>query len=199
MHTCSMRKEPTSPYLESERFIHRTKKKNKKRTPFIPIENTIPKIKYPPFENLFETEVIYNPFLDIPLPMANDRPMRGNNRAIAPTLGAAIVSVDLEDNFTIKGHHLFMIKDRQFYMHRPIRINASPNLLKFAECSDMAIPIGKTYDPPVNPNDKTTIIDDDIEDEADEAEKKEGETSSSKQTKSDPPLLKVYKPKIPYP
>ncbi|GJS73852.1 reverse transcriptase domain-containing protein [Tanacetum coccineum] len=50
---------------------------------------------------------------------------------------------------------------------------------------------GKTYDPPVNPNDKTTIIDDDIEDEADEAEKKEGETSSSKQTKSDPPLLKV--------
>nr|GEW82572.1 reverse transcriptase domain-containing protein [Tanacetum cinerariifolium] len=34
--------------------------------------------------------------------------------AVAPTLGAAIVAVDLGDNFTVKGHHLFMIKDRQF-------------------------------------------------------------------------------------
>ncbi|GKE44866.1 reverse transcriptase domain-containing protein [Tanacetum coccineum] len=57
---------------------------------------------------------------------------------------------------------------------------------------------GKTYDPPVNPNAKTTIIYDDSEDEADEAEK-EVEPSSSKQTKSDPPPLKAYKPKIPFP
>ncbi|GJZ80994.1 hypothetical protein Tco_0645988 [Tanacetum coccineum] len=51
---------------------------------------------------------------------------------------------------------------------------------------------GKTYDPPVNPNAKTTIIHDDSEDEADEAEK-EVELSSSKQTKSDPPPLKARK------
>nr|GEW40785.1 reverse transcriptase domain-containing protein [Tanacetum cinerariifolium] len=57
---------------------------------------------------------------------------------------------------------------------------------------------GKTYDPPVNPNAKTTIIYDDNEDEVDESEK-EVEPSSSKQTKSDPPLLKAYKQKIPYP
>ncbi|GJS69216.1 reverse transcriptase domain-containing protein [Tanacetum coccineum] len=57
---------------------------------------------------------------------------------------------------------------------------------------------GKTYDPPDNPNAKTTIIHDDNEDEVDEA-KKEVESSSSKQTKSNPPLLKAYKPKIPYP
>ncbi|GJZ78377.1 hypothetical protein Tco_0643214 [Tanacetum coccineum] len=42
----------------------------------------------------------------------------------------------------------------------------------------------------VNPNAKTTIIHDDSEDEADEAEK-EVEPSSSKQTKSDPPPLKA--------
>ncbi|GJY09478.1 hypothetical protein Tco_0377663 [Tanacetum coccineum] len=57
---------------------------------------------------------------------------------------------------------------------------------------------GKTYDPLVNPNAKTTIIYDDSEDEVDEA-KKEVESSSSKQTKSDPPPLKAYKLMIPYP
>ncbi|GJS68102.1 reverse transcriptase domain-containing protein [Tanacetum coccineum] len=50
---------------------------------------------------------------------------------------------------------------------------------------------GKTYDPPVNPNSKTTIIDDDSKDEADEAEK-EVESSSSKKNKSDLPPLKVW-------
>ncbi|GKA13632.1 hypothetical protein Tco_0693278 [Tanacetum coccineum] len=44
------------------------------------------------------TEVVYNPFLDLPFPMADDQPMWGNNRAVAPTLGAAIISVDLGDN-----------------------------------------------------------------------------------------------------
>nr|GEV99336.1 reverse transcriptase domain-containing protein [Tanacetum cinerariifolium] len=57
---------------------------------------------------------------------------------------------------------------------------------------------GLTYDPPVNPNSKTTVIHDDSKDEADEAEK-EVKSSSSKQTKSDPPPLKAYKLKIPYP
>nr|GEV13364.1 reverse transcriptase domain-containing protein [Tanacetum cinerariifolium] len=56
----------------------------------------------------------------------------------------------------------------------------------------------KTYDPPVNPNSKTTVIHDDSEDEADEDEK-EVESSSSKQAKSDPPPLKVYKSKLSYP
>ncbi|GJS46633.1 hypothetical protein Tco_0596754 [Tanacetum coccineum] len=46
--------------------------------------------------------------------MADDQPMWGNNRAVAPTHGAAIVTVDLGDNFTVKGHHLSMIKDRKF-------------------------------------------------------------------------------------
>nr|GEU37020.1 reverse transcriptase domain-containing protein [Tanacetum cinerariifolium] len=57
---------------------------------------------------------------------------------------------------------------------------------------------GKTYDPPVHPNAKTTIIHDDSEDEADEAEKGV-EPSSSKPTKTNPPSLKAYKQKIPYP
>ncbi|GKB86889.1 hypothetical protein Tco_0959161 [Tanacetum coccineum] len=57
---------------------------------------------------------------------------------------------------------------------------------------------GLTYDPPVNPNIKITVINDDSEDEVDEAEK-EAELTLSKQTKSDPLLLKAYKQKIPYP
>ncbi|GJU84648.1 reverse transcriptase domain-containing protein [Tanacetum coccineum] len=36
--------------------------------------------------------------------MADNQPMWGNNRAVAPTPRAAIVAVDLEDNFTIKGN-----------------------------------------------------------------------------------------------
>nr|GEX65760.1 zf-CCHC domain-containing protein/UBN2 domain-containing protein [Tanacetum cinerariifolium] len=80
----------------------------------IPIEDRVPKAKYPPFENLFEAEVVYNPFRDLPFPMADDQPMWVNNQAVASTPGATIVAVDLGDNFTVKGHHLSMIKDRQF-------------------------------------------------------------------------------------
>nr|GFC79248.1 reverse transcriptase domain-containing protein [Tanacetum cinerariifolium] len=57
---------------------------------------------------------------------------------------------------------------------------------------------GLTFDSPANPNAKTTVIHDDSEDEVDEA-RKEVESSSSKQTKIDPPPLKAYKPKISYP
>ncbi|GJZ48570.1 hypothetical protein Tco_0602402 [Tanacetum coccineum] len=46
--------------------------------------------------------------------MADDQPMWGNNRVVALTPGAPIVVVDLGDNFTVKGHHLSMIKDQQF-------------------------------------------------------------------------------------
>ncbi|GJS58743.1 hypothetical protein Tco_0653527 [Tanacetum coccineum] len=46
--------------------------------------------------------------------MADDQPMWGINRAVAPTPRAAIVTIHLEDNFIVKGHHLSMIKDRQF-------------------------------------------------------------------------------------
>ncbi|GJX39860.1 retrovirus-related pol polyprotein from transposon TNT 1-94 [Tanacetum coccineum] len=102
MNTRSTRKEPTTPYSKPERFIHHTKKKKKRRNPFIPVENRIPKVNYSPFENLFEALLVYNPFLDLPFLMDDDQPMWGNNRAVAPTLGAAIVVVDLGDNFTIK-------------------------------------------------------------------------------------------------
>ncbi|GJT69323.1 reverse transcriptase domain-containing protein [Tanacetum coccineum] len=57
---------------------------------------------------------------------------------------------------------------------------------------------GLTYDPSVNPNAKTTIIHDDCDDKVDESEK-DVEPSSSKQNKYDPPPLKMYKPKMPYP
>ncbi|GJS50630.1 reverse transcriptase domain-containing protein [Tanacetum coccineum] len=110
----SVGQHPITPYSEPERFIHQTLRKKKKRNQFIPVEDRVLKTKYPPFENRFEAEVVYNPFLDLPFPMADDQPMWGNNRAVAPTLGAAIVAVDLRDNFIVKGYHFSMIKDRQF-------------------------------------------------------------------------------------
>ncbi|GJZ91256.1 hypothetical protein Tco_0663183 [Tanacetum coccineum] len=269
MHTRSSKQEPTTPYLEPERFIHRTKKKKKKRNPFIPLEDRVPKVKYLPSENLFEALVVYNPFLDLPFPMADDQPIWGNNRAVAPTPGAAIIAVDLGESFTVKGNHLSMIKDHQFdsrarsdpHKHISEFIDIYDAKVSFNELSPGVITaweemrqafISKekqrrcetgaivaedhthprnvmtnqwedqnkkkptmptedieeadieettklgTYDPPVNPNAKTTIIHDDSEDKFDEAEK-EVEPSFSKHTKSDPPPLKAYKPKIPYP
>ncbi|GJX04398.1 reverse transcriptase domain-containing protein [Tanacetum coccineum] len=135
MQTRSAGQDPTTPYSVPERFIHQTLRKKKKRNPFIPIEDRVPKAKYPPFKNLFEAEVIYNPFLDLPFPMAGDLAMWGNNQVIAPTPGAAIVAVDLRDNFTVKGHHLSMIKDRQFVGRS--RTNPHKYIVEFVEVCGM--------------------------------------------------------------
>ncbi|GJU38726.1 reverse transcriptase domain-containing protein [Tanacetum coccineum] len=235
MHTRSSVQEPTSPYLEPECFIHRNKKNKKKRNPFIPLKDRVTKVKYPPFENLFEAEVVYNPFLDLPFPMADDQPMWGNNRAVSPTPGAAIVAVDLGENFTVKGHHLLMIKDRQF--DGLARIDLHKNIAEFIEICGMfrytntnvdaiklkLFPSSLAEDPkkkkPTMPTEdikeadieETTTVEilefgvtvnhetiTEISNLGDKAEK-EVEPSSSKPTKSDPPLLKAYKPKIPYP
>ncbi|GJS13389.1 hypothetical protein Tco_0407861 [Tanacetum coccineum] len=67
--------------------------------------------------------------------MADDQPMWGNNRAIAPTHGAAIIAVDLGDNFTVKGHHLSMIKDRQFHGHS--RADLHKHIAEFIEVCGM--------------------------------------------------------------
>nr|GEU40065.1 reverse transcriptase domain-containing protein [Tanacetum cinerariifolium] len=202
MNTHSSGQEPTSPYLEPERFIHRTKKKKKKRNPFIPLEDRISKVKYPPFENPFEAEVVYNPFLDLPFPMANDQPMWGNNRAVVPTLEATIIANDLGDNFPVKDAikvKLFLsslARDAKVWFNElSLGVITTWEEMRQAFVSRFFPP---TFDPPVNPNAKTTIIDNDSEDEADEAEK-EVEPSSFKQTKSDPPPLKAYKLKIRYP
>ncbi|GKE70855.1 hypothetical protein Tco_1528927, partial [Tanacetum coccineum] len=100
--------EPTTPYSKPECFIHQAKNRKKRRNPFIPVEDQAPKVKYPPFKNLFEALIVYNLFSDLPFPMA---------LIVAPTLEAAIILVDLRDNFAVKGHHLSMIKDRQFDGH----------------------------------------------------------------------------------
>ncbi|GKE15451.1 hypothetical protein Tco_1423028, partial [Tanacetum coccineum] len=57
---------------------------------------------------------------------------------------------------------------------------------------------GKTYNPPANPNTKTVVYLDDSKHEAEEV-KKEAEPLPKKPTQTDTPLLKAYKPKIPYP
>ncbi|GJQ90432.1 hypothetical protein Tco_0001571 [Tanacetum coccineum] len=133
--------------------------------------------------------------------MADDRPMWGNNRAVATTPGSAIVAVDLGDNFTVK-----VLKDHTH--RRSVMTNPWEDLKKkkptkhkedIEETTMVEVPeisvtanyemiteihnSGEIYDPPVNPNAKTTIIYDDSEDKVDEAEK-EVESSSSKQTKS---------------
>ncbi|GJT01590.1 hypothetical protein Tco_0822759, partial [Tanacetum coccineum] len=63
--------------------------------------------------------------------MPGDQPMWGNNRAVAPTPEAAIIVVDLEENFTVKGHHLSMIKDRQFNGHA--RADSHKHIAEFIE------------------------------------------------------------------
>nr|GEX40312.1 reverse transcriptase domain-containing protein [Tanacetum cinerariifolium] len=110
-------------------------RRKKKQNPFIPIEDRVTKTKYPPFENLFEAEVVYNPFLDLPFLMANDQPMWGNNRAVAPTPLAAIVAIDLGDNFTVKGHHISMIKDQKFDRHS--RADPHKHITEFVEICGM--------------------------------------------------------------
>ncbi|GKD35276.1 hypothetical protein Tco_1250785 [Tanacetum coccineum] len=67
--------------------------------------------------------------------MANDQPMWGNNRAVAPTPGTAIVAVDLGHNFTVKGHHLSMIKDRQF--DGRLRADPHKHIVEFVEICGM--------------------------------------------------------------
>ncbi|GJS42686.1 hypothetical protein Tco_0567729 [Tanacetum coccineum] len=135
MPTRSAGQNSVASYPEPERFIHQTLRKKKKQNPFIPIEDRVPKTKYPPFKNLFEAEVVYNPFLDLPFPMADDQPMWGNNQAVAPTPGAAIITVDLGDNFIVKGHHLSMIKDRQF--DRRSRADPHKHIAEFIEVCEM--------------------------------------------------------------
>nr|GEV92690.1 reverse transcriptase domain-containing protein [Tanacetum cinerariifolium] len=63
--------------------------------------------------------------------MADNQPMWGNNQFVAPTPEAAIVVVDLGDNFTIKVHHLSMIKDRHFV--RRARVDPHKHIAEFVE------------------------------------------------------------------
>nr|GFB34615.1 reverse transcriptase domain-containing protein [Tanacetum cinerariifolium] len=123
--------EPTTPYPKPERFIHLTKNKKKRRNPFITVKDRVHKVKYPPFKKLFEYLFIYNPFSNLPFPMADDQPIRGNNRAVAPIQGAAIVAIDLGDNFTIKGHHISMIKDQKF--DGRVRADPQKHIAEFVE------------------------------------------------------------------
>ncbi|GJS46321.1 hypothetical protein Tco_0596442 [Tanacetum coccineum] len=57
---------------------------------------------------------------------------------------------------------------------------------------------GKTYDPPPNLNDKTIVIINDSDDETEEANKEDNLTPSNPKN-SDPPPVKAYKAKVPYP
>nr|GEW54424.1 reverse transcriptase domain-containing protein [Tanacetum cinerariifolium] len=67
--------------------------------------------------------------------MADDQPIWGYNRAVAPIPRAAIIAVDLGDNFTVKRHHLSMIKDRQF--DERSRADPHKHIAKFVEVCGM--------------------------------------------------------------
>nr|GEV25918.1 reverse transcriptase domain-containing protein [Tanacetum cinerariifolium] len=61
--------------------------------------------------------------------------MWGNNRAIVTTPRSAIIAVDLGDNFTIKGHRLLTIKDRQF--DGRARADPDMHIAEFVKISEM--------------------------------------------------------------
>nr|GEU74386.1 reverse transcriptase domain-containing protein [Tanacetum cinerariifolium] len=71
------------------------------------------------------------------IPPATSQPpgWRVCHPAEAPTLEAAVVAVDLVDNFTVKGHHLSMIKDRQF--NGRSRANPHKHIIEFVEVCGM--------------------------------------------------------------
>nr|GEU99569.1 reverse transcriptase domain-containing protein [Tanacetum cinerariifolium] len=186
--------------------------------------------------------------------MADDQPMWGNNQAIAPTSRAAIVTVDLGDNFTVKessNDSKFMeniealttkidsqfkeIKGEMKEMRDGCNSFGGPH--PSSECDDK--PMGGPKDekanyayggyrgggyrgnyygrssgnwqnrqsrdanrnsqprediPLVLPTPKTKFNEFDFE-----KTMREFMSSSSKQAESDPPPLKAYKPKIPFP
>ena len=100
MTTCSSNDELSTPLSNPESLFR------KKRTPFVPNNRRKPRTVNPPFDNLSKVHPIVDLFLELPFPMADDRPMWATNRVVAPTPAAAIVPVNLGENFTIKGHHL---------------------------------------------------------------------------------------------
>ena len=118
MTTRSTNEELHSPLSNPESLFR------KKRTPFV----------YNWFDNLSEVHPIVDLFQEIPFPMADDRPM-WTNRVVAPTPTAAIVPVNLGENFTIKGHHLSMIKDNQF--DGRVRSDPHKHIADFLEICDM--------------------------------------------------------------
>ncbi|GKD63732.1 reverse transcriptase domain-containing protein [Tanacetum coccineum] len=61
--------------------------------------------------------------------------MWANNQTVAPTPMFAIIAVNLGDNFTMKGHHLSMIKDRQF--DGRARANPHKHITEFIEIYGM--------------------------------------------------------------
>ncbi|GJR01814.1 reverse transcriptase domain-containing protein [Tanacetum coccineum] len=118
----------------------------------------------------------------------DDEPMWAADRVVAPTTSSTITIPETANEFAIKGNHLTLVKGDQFDAQNE-HVNA------------IFIQSGKTYDPPVNPNDHQNDseapinFDNDVEDEEPTPKPKTQTPKPLKET----PIPKPYKPKIPYP
>ncbi|GJZ05163.1 hypothetical protein Tco_0538438 [Tanacetum coccineum] len=89
--------------------------------------------------------------------MSDDQPMWGNDRAVAPTPGVAIIPVDLGNNFTVNGHHLSMIKDRQF--DGRARADPHKHITKFITiCDRVLLKLDWSKDIKIKPLKKTVAL-----------------------------------------
>ena len=101
MHTRSSGKLPRIPVSTSK------KSKNTKEETTSTSDQFETVINSPVFKPVFEEEEKPN------INMANqlDIPMNQRRRVVPPTPGSAIATPNLEDDFSVKGHHLKMIQD----------------------------------------------------------------------------------------
>ncbi|GJW62615.1 hypothetical protein Tco_0111950 [Tanacetum coccineum] len=65
----------------------------------------------------------------------DDQPMWSSTRTVAPTPSSAIVQFLISDNFRIKGTHMQMIRDNQFYGR--IRSDPHRHIADFLEISNL--------------------------------------------------------------
>nr|GEV65453.1 reverse transcriptase domain-containing protein [Tanacetum cinerariifolium] len=124
--------------------------------------------------------------------MADDQPMWANNRAVAPTLASAIIAVDLGDNFTVKEHHISMIKDCQF--DGRARVDPHRHIDEFIKICEIKGEMKEMRDgcnKCEGPHPSSECDDKPIEDEADEAERKEELSLSTPSNYDQPPLKAI--------
>ncbi|GJW28504.1 reverse transcriptase domain-containing protein [Tanacetum coccineum] len=175
MHTRASNSELFEPLPEPERTLNRRLPRRNRRVPFEQRNelHAQPKVVYAPILDIN----YFRYFLDIlenynPI---DDEPIWAANRVVDPTPGSAITILETKNKFAIKAQNE--------------QVNA------------VFTRSGKSYDPPINPNDQpndfeTPInFDSDDEDEEPTPQPKPKDPNPVK----DNPTPNPYKPKIPYP
>ncbi|GJX44070.1 reverse transcriptase domain-containing protein [Tanacetum coccineum] len=188
MHTRASNSKLVKPLPEPERTLNQRLRRRNRRVPFEQRNKppAQPKVVYASILDIN----YFRHFLDIleNYNLMDDELMWAADRVVAPTPGSAITISETANEFAIKGNHLTLVKGNQFDA-RNEQVNA------------VFTRSGKSYDPPINPNDQPTNsetpvnFDSEDEDEEPTLQPKPKDPKPVKET----PTPKPYKPKISYP